>query len=695
MVSRRIPFLFILGLLLLLLPIVHLTGQSGGTSSVSIPGVDSKYNTDKLIEKTMEAERTSLERMQESKKSYAKKKEVWNELSSKLESLAQEAKKLYGFENPFQEYVASSSNSSIVTATAQRNAESGTHTVEVEQLASKDVFLSRSLPEDYQIPQGEYGFSLGDKEISVSFDGGDVRAFAKKINNRSKGLVNVRTVKDTPNTRVLVFEGGKPGTQHPLSFNDAAEQLGVDTGMLKRSRKGSRSISPSASNVSANRGEAEAVEISEGTLRVAPQASARMRISPGAQLSGSQQLKIHVRVENLPEEEEKKPSPPPGPSIPQAGGVELEGIRVENLGPQVELPDPEQKEAPKKVETLEVLSINDSVKLPALEESEGEQTLSLAADELPGTITSIDVNNPNTHRIIHFTGAEVVDPQARGDYVPANPVSTAADARVKVDGVTITRSNNQIEEAIPGVILQPQSAGQGSAEISIDPDIEAIKNAIFNFAGTYNQVLTDVHILTSNKESVIEEISYFEEKEREEAREKLGLFQGETTFMQLRNRLQRIVTAPYDTSEGNRLAMLSQIGISSNASGFGGGVERRRLRGYLEVNEKELEKALDNSLPAIKQLFGRDSSGDLTVDSGLAYRIHNFAREYTKNGGIISTRVAGIERRIGNTEEDIREEKDDLQRKRQNLKRKYGRMESTIGKMEENSSALQRLNGGQ
>lgn len=695
MVSKRIPFLLILGFLLLLFPSTHLRAQSEGSSSVSIPGVDSKYNTDKLIEETMKAERTSLERMQKEKKSYADKKEVWNELSSKLETLAQEAKKLYGFQNPFQEYVASSSDSSLVTATAQRNAKSGTHKVEVEQLAAKDVFLSRSLPQDYQIPEGEYIFGLGDKEISVSFDGGNLQSFSKKINNRSKGLVNVRTVKDTPDSHVLVIEGGKPGAQHTLSFNGAAEQLGVDTGMLKRSQSASRSISPSESNVSADRGGAEAVKISEGTLRVAPQASARLRISPGADISGSRQLKIHIRVENIDEEEEQKPSPPPGPSIPQAGGVELDGIRVENLGPQVVLPEPEQKKPPKKVETLKVLSVNDSVDLPALEESEGEQTLTLSADQLPGTITSIDVNNTNTHRVIQLTGAEVVDPQARGDYVPAKPVSTAADARVKIDGVTITRSNNQIEEAIPGVILQPQSAREGSAEISIDPDKEAIKNAIFNFAGTYNQVLTDVHILTSNKESVIEEISYFDEKEREEAREKLGLFQGETTFMQLRNRLQRIVTAPYDTSEGNRLSMLSQIGISSNASGFGGGIERRRLRGYLEVNEKELEKALDNNLPAIKQLFGRDSSGDLTIDSGLAYRIHNFAQEYTKTGGIISIRVSAIERRIDNTEEDIRDEKDDLERKRQNLRRKYGRMESTIGRMEENSNALQRLGGGQ
>jgi flagellar hook-associated protein 2 len=115
----------------------------------------------------------------------------------------------------------------------------------------------------------------------------------------------------------------------------------------------------------------------------------------------------------------------------------------------------------------------------------------------------------------------------------------------------------------------------------------------------------------------------------------------------------------------------------------------------MEVNEKELESAIDNQLPAIDQLFGRDNDGDLVIDSGLAYRMNEFVREYTKTGGIISTRIAGIERKIDDTEEEISDMEDHLDRKRQSLKRKYGRMESNIQRMQENSSALNRLNSGQ
>jgi flagellar hook-associated protein 2 len=688
-----LPVSFVL-ILFFLLPAVRAAGQSGDSSGVSMPGVNSRFNTEKLIEETMKAERIPLERMKDEKESYAEKKRVWNQVSQKLSELAKRSEKLYGFQNPFKEFVAESSSSSLLTATANRNAEEGIHKVKVEQVASKDVFLSDSLPEDHQVPAGDYRFGLGDEEVTVSFDGGDLGDFVEEINNRAKELVSARTVRDTSDTRVLVLEGGKTGAQNTLSFSGAAEELAVDIGMLKRTRASGRSLAPSKENVRPWKGDSSGIEVSKGVLRVAPRSSARLRISPGMQISGNLKLNVEVRVEDLPKEETEAPSPPPGPSIPAAGGVELEGIRIENSGTQVELPEQEKPEPPKRVDTLEVLAANGSRQLPALKDTTGTQTLTLTADQLPQTVSSIDIDNANTDRAVYLSGIELVDPDARGDYAPANPVSTASDSRLKVDGVTITRSTNQIEDVIPGVTLQPQRAGEETAEVSINPDKEAIKNAIINFAGSYNQVLTDIHILTSNKESVIEEITYFDEKERQNAREKLGLFQGEATFMQLRNRLQRIITAPYDTSAGNQLAMLSQIGISSNASGFGGTVTRSRLRGYMEVNEQQLDKALDQHLPAIKQLFGRDDDGDLVVDSGLAYRMNQYVREYTKTGGIISTRIAGIDRKIDDTEEDMADMEDQLARKRQSLKRKYGRMESTIGRMEKNSSAIDRLNSG-
>ncbi len=665
-------------------------------SDINIPGVSSKYNTEKLIDTIMKAERVPLERMQDRKDEYAQEKKAWSSMNQRLTQLADNANKLYGFENPFQNYVANSSDSSVLTATTDRTAKESIESIKVLQTAKKDVFHSRSLPRDYQVPAGEYGFKLGDQEVSFSFDGGDLEDFAERVRNRGKGLVTARTVRNTPDTQVIVFDGGKTGEKNSLSFLQDSIPFGEKAGILEKNISKERSITPTAQNVSAAAGSgAESFSLTDGGVKVEPQGSAQIAVSPPVQLKEPLQLKIRVQIENISKDEYTPPSPPQGPSIPSGEGVELEGVTVQGKSSRVDLPEWEAPEPPKEVDDLQVLSLNGSKDLPALEDTESTQTVTVDAAQvsgLSGGISSLEIDNRNTHRRVGVQSVELVDPEARGDYSPARPGTKAADARLEVNGVEVERPNNNIDDLIPGVTIQAKQASDRPVELEVEPDKESIKNAIFNFIGSYNRALTEINILTSNRESVIEEISYFEEGEKEAAREKLGLFQGESSFMQLKNRLQRMVAAPYDTSEGRDLSMLSQMGISTNASGFSGSVSRSRLRGYLELDESKLDEAIENQLPAVKQLFGRDTDGDLVVDSGLAYEMNEYVRSYTRSGGVIPTRIAGIENRIERTNEDITDFKDKLERKEQDLKRKYGRMESTLGELEKNEQAIQRFN---
>ena len=48
-------------------------------SDISIPGVNSKYGTDKLIEGLMDAERIPLRRLEDQKETYGEQKEVWQD----------------------------------------------------------------------------------------------------------------------------------------------------------------------------------------------------------------------------------------------------------------------------------------------------------------------------------------------------------------------------------------------------------------------------------------------------------------------------------------------------------------------------------------------------------------------------------------------------------------------------------------
>lgn len=644
-----------------------------------------------MIDAIMKAERAPLNRMEDRKETFSEQKKVWNQVNRKLTTLQQNARSLYSFENPFKEYVANSSAPEFLSASADRNASKGIDEITVQQVAENDAFRSRSLNSDFSIKAGTYAFQVGDQQVEFDFDGGDLKDFVRRLNRRSKGLIEAELVNNTPDTSIMVIETTKTGADNRLTFLKDAQQMGEETGVLARVATGARDIEISRENAAPIEASdlKEEFQIQAGSLVVPPGTSAQIQVSPPVQPGKNLQLELQVQVEDLPEEDYQAPSPPPGPQLPSAGGIELEGVEVQNAPGEVETPPWEPPPEPQKIETLKVLTANETQALPELEDTEEPQKLTIPLADIGEPLHSIDVENRNTGRRITLNEARIINPEARGDYEPQFPVSTAQNAKLTVNGIPVERSDNNIDDVIPGVTLTPHMASERPIELNVEPDKEAIKDGLIQFLGSYNQVLTEVNILTSNRESVIEEIGYFEDEEREEARQKMGMFMGDTSFMQLKNRLQRIASAAYETSAGRELNMLTQMGISTNASGSSETVTRSKLRGYLEVDESKLDTAIDQHLPAIQELFGRDTDGDLVVDSGLAVEMTNFLNAYTRNGGLIDTRTASIDRQIDETENDMNSMERRLEDKETDLKRKYGRMESTLSDLEDSRESIQ------
>ena len=91
-------------------------------SDLSIPGVTDKYNTQKIIDALMAAKREPLTRMQKELGVEQQKKTVWQDVTRKLSGLRDTARLLFGFQNPFNERVAASSDERTLVATATRQA---------------------------------------------------------------------------------------------------------------------------------------------------------------------------------------------------------------------------------------------------------------------------------------------------------------------------------------------------------------------------------------------------------------------------------------------------------------------------------------------------------------------------------------------------------------------------------------------
>ena len=665
-------------------------------SDITIPGVTSNLNTGKIIEDLMKLERIPLERMEKSLDTYREQKRVWQGVNRKISSLRENARILFGFENPFSDRVAASSREDVITATATRQAEEGETSITVKSLAKPDRLLSSSLPKDFRVPEGVYTFSVGDEQISFKFPGGSLEAFAKKLNAEGKGLIQARVVQDTPDTQVLLIESTRPGKANKLRFQDDSLDLALKTGILTEIESESYRFSLEKS---ALRPWTEPIDdtiypAEAGGLTFSPETEAFLPSERRISARDNLMLEIAYSVE-MEGTDTEQPQPPPGPGIPKPGSVEVEDITIENSPSETYIPQWEAPEGPKSVTDLQVFYADENgraVELPEIQGSSGKHTLNVPLSEYVSSLTGIRVRNLNTHRTVTLSSIRVIDPDARDGYVPANPISEASDAEITVDGITITRDTNTIDDVIPGVTLELQGTGEQPVQLTVKPDREEIKNSIIQFVGHYNQLMTEIQVLTREDESLIDELEYLSEDEREQYIERLGLMQGDITLNQLRSRLQTIMMDPYPTGTEGGPSLLAQIGISTNAAGPTTNFDAVQLRGYLQINEEELDTALQSNLRGIKDLFGYDTDGDRIIDSGVAFAVDQYTHAYTRSGGIIATKMQTIDQQIARTNRDIESMQDRLERKEDELERKYGDMEGALESMQEQSKALDNLN---
>lgn len=664
-------------------------------SDISIPGVSSsRMNTDKMVEEIMKAERAPVRRLENRVDSMETERTVWRDFSRQVAQLRDASRSLFGFESPFSERTTNSSDPASLTATAGRSAQELSSEIEVLQVATRDRFVSDNLPREYEVAQGAYEFAVGEESITVRFRGGSLSEFADRINATAGNLVRARVVNNTATTQVFVLESQKTGAENTLSFAGSSQEFALEAGLMERSRTGMREPALTQDNVrllQPSRIDGRGVRFSDAGVTVPPQSQAQIAISEPVTETRGMVLELTANLRDIPEEE--APPPPPGPSIPETGGVSLEDITVQSERSQVELPQPEEKQPQEPVRDNRVLQIvagGRTIDLPAIED--GSSQVQIPLEDLAGRVDAVRLINRNTNRELTISNLRIYDPTARGDAVPKQPIETASDALLRVDGVRTVRPSNDIDDIIPGVTLNVHGPSDRPITLEVAPDRGAAKESIIQFVGLYNQVIRDINIYTRNQEEIVNEIEYFTDEEREQALERLGMLQGDSLLNQLQSRLQRIMMNPHPTQANEQIRLLAQIGISTNAGAPGSrGVNPSRMRGYLEINEDTLNSALETDFRAVRELFGFDSNGDLVADSGAAVEMEQYLQPYVRTGGIVANRSQTLSGQIDRTEERIDRYNDRLEDYERELRTDFAQMEGAMQQLQENQQALQRL----
>ena len=679
------------------------------SSGLAIPGVTDKYKTNDLVEALMATERIPLEREQATLETYQNQQAAWRDVNQRMSTLRTSVKNLYSFENPFSNRLGESSDPDAITVDASRNADFGSFKVDVVHPATADRFLSGNIDKNMTVPQGRYTFQVGDKTIDYNWKGGKLSEFITGLNKRGGETLKATTIGISPTKSALLIESLIPGTEHrlilkndALSFAKSIEMVGdadvqttkldISTSALKKPKTitetNKQEGMPAITNAN--------VRSSEENITVAPRGGFELAIpdeiknNPNAVLEFTLTTK---ETEDITKEINEKAH---GPELPDPGSINFHGIIVPNDESQTTAKVPETSNAKDLIPISDddiVFIRNDfgietQVEDSSIEDNgDGNKTVKIKMSDYPNAQALI-IRNSNTGKEITLSRPEAYDASTALGFEPKHAISTAEDAVIKYEGITITRSTNDIDDVVPNVTLHLHEATEKTATITIKPDKESAKDALITFVGQYNQVLAEINILTSNKPEVISELDYLSDDEVTKAESQLGMFMSEFSLTNERTTFQRIISSPYAFTDDASITMLSQIGISTNASSGSTGYNAAQLRGYLEIDEKKLDAVLDNNLDLIKNLFGYDTDGDLVIDNGIGFLLDQRLGAWTSTGGIIATKNASLKTRIDTSNKKIATLEDQLNKKEAELKQKYATMEGTLNSLESQQSSI-------
>ncbi|AUG51991.1 flagellar filament capping protein FliD [Thalassospira marina] len=231
--------------------------------------------------------------------------------------------------------------------------------------------------------------------------------------------------------------------------------------------------------------------------------------------------------------------------------------------------------------------------------ADGQSTIILTSTE-EGSTNRISLSD-DTGNVLQNLGILVDDGAGGTQLNAAQEIDPGNDAQFTMDGVSITRSSNDIDDLVDGLSISLYDAEPGmKINVEVEQDLSAAKNAIIGFVDAYNAV-----------KSYINEKTYVDPQTNEAAEGSVLL--GNSAVKSIETSLQQIVgSTPFrSTSQSSDLSVLAQIGISlTSATPAGGSDDTRYSAGTLEIDETKLNDMLINNADEVAELFNFNAVSD-------------------------------------------------------------------------------------
>jgi flagellar hook-associated protein 2 len=220
-----------------------------------------------------------------------------------------------------------------------------------------------------------------------------------------------------------------------------------------------------------------------------------------------------------------------------------------------------------------------------------------------------------------------------------------SDASVRIDGVTVTRSQNTISDALPGVTLSLQQAEPGTTvDVTVARDAEGVTKAMDEFVKAYNDIIAYIDTQQASTQPL-----------------------GSSSI--LRTTVSSFTAA--------LRTQVSSLGDLSRGANVGLALERD---GKLSLNSTRFREVLAANPNDLTTLFGT---------TGIGGAVETAARAATQAGtGTISNQIKSIDENVLRLNKRAADLQERVDQRRAALVQQFTQMEAAISRLNAQSSQL-------
>jgi flagellar hook-associated protein 2 len=242
----------------------------------------------------------------------------------------------------------------------------------------------------------------------------------------------------------------------------------------------------------------------------------------------------------------------------------------------------------------------------------------------------------------------------------STPFQTAEDASLTVNGVTVTRTSNTINDVVPGLTLDLQATTSSAASVVITRDGSALKGRMQALVQAYNDLVSDFKILTGPKSDDEEDVFS-------------GSLRGDSAPRAV---LAQIRDVLFGTSEieTSTVKTFRDLGVSVNKDGV------------VALDEATLDAAIANNFTdVVSALAGRattvDANGVTVSTRGLGVKLAAKVRDLMGPSGVILSQSSSVESQVRRYKEQLETLEGRMEKILARYTKQFAAMESIVGQI--------------